>query len=319
MRSNENRERIEGYLYALDDGNGKDALTKRQSGPNSKKPGTDYYSGTILVAVDEEGLNIVPVHFTYVTPTYASGSENKNYKVLESIYDANETWTSVGKDDAMKVRIDASLDLNEFIGQDGTLASSKRNEGSFINIVSTLSPKAERSRFSVDMIITSVVHVDENEEKDLPEYAAVKGCVFDFRNAILPVEFKVRNPQGIKYFEGLDASDSNPIYTKVWGKINCETTTYEQKTESAFGEPIVTTRSRRTREWEITGAREEPYEFGEEGFITVEELTAAMQDRAVHVADIKKRAEDYAASKVAPAPSAAPVAKTSSTNRTFNF
>ena len=39
MRSNENKERIEGYLYGLDDGNGRDALTKRQSGANSKNPG----------------------------------------------------------------------------------------------------------------------------------------------------------------------------------------------------------------------------------------------------------------------------------------
>ena len=53
MRSNENKERIEGYLYGLDDGNGRDALAKRQSGANSKNPGTDYIAGTILVAVDE--------------------------------------------------------------------------------------------------------------------------------------------------------------------------------------------------------------------------------------------------------------------------
>lgn len=299
MRSNENKERIEGYLYGLDDGNGRDALTKRQSGANSKNPGTEYIAGTILVAVDEEGFNIVPVHFTYVTKVYgSSGKENRNYGVLEQILANEKTWTSVGKENALKVRIDASLGVNEFYGQDGNLVVVKRNEGSFINIVNgPLAPENERNRFTCDMVITGVNHVDADEEKNVTEHAVVRGCVFDFRNAILPVEFIVRHPGGIKHFESLDASSSNPIYTKVWGKISCSSVTYEEVTESAFGEPMVTTKTRRTREWEISGVAENPFEFGEEGVLTVEELTKAMQDREVHVADIKRRADEYAASK----------------------
>lgn len=308
MRSNENKERIEGYLYGLDDGNGRDALAKRQSGANSKNPGTDYIAGTILVAVDEEGLNIIPVHFTYVTKTYSSGKENRTYGVLEQILGSGKTWTSVGKENALKVRIDASLALNEFYAQDGSLVAAKRNEGSFVNIVNgPMSPVSEHNRFTTDMVITNVTHVDADEEKNVTEHAVVRGCVFDFRNAILPVEFLIRNAQGMKYFEGLDANDSNPVYTKVWGKINCSSVTYEEKTESAFGEPIVNTRTRRTREWEITGAAEEPFNFGDEGVLTVEELTKAMQDRQVHLADVKKRADDYAASKATPAATAVPV------------
>ena len=308
MRSNENKERIEGYLYGLDDGNGRDALAKRQSGANSKNPGTDYIAGTMLVAVDEEGLNIIPVHFTYVTKTYSSGKENRTYGVLEQILGSGKTWTSVGKENALKVRIDASLALNEFYAQDGSLVAAKRNEGSFVNIVNgPMSPVSEHNRFTTDMVITNVTHVDADEEKNVTEYAVVRGCVFDFRNAILPVEFLIRNAQGMKYFEGLDANDSNPIYTKVWGKISCSSVTYEEKTESAFGEPIVNTRTRRTREWEITGAAEEPFNFGDEGVLTVEELTKAMQDRQVHLADVKKRADDYAASKATPAATTTPI------------
>ena len=170
-----------------------------------------------------------------------------------------------------------------------------------------MSPASEHNRFTTDMVITNVTHVDADEEKNVTEHAVVRGCVFDFRNAILPVEFLIRNAQGMKYFEGLDANDSNPVYTKVWGKINCSSVTYEEKTESAFGEPIVNTRTRRTREWEITGAAEEPFNFGDEGVLTVEELTKAMQDRQVHLADVKKRADDYAASKATPAAAATPV------------
>lgn len=302
MRSNENKEKIEGYLYGLDDGNGRDALTKRESGANSKNPGTEYIAGTILVAADEAGFNIIPVHFTYVTKNYSNGKENRTYKVLEQILENGKTWLSDGKENATKVRIDASLALNEFYGQDGNLVITKRNEGSFVNIVNDqMSPENEHNRFFMDMLITGVEHKDADEEKNTPEYAVVRGCVFDFKNAILPVEFVIKNSQGMKYFEGLDANSSNPVYTKVWGRINCSSVTYEERTESAFGEPIVTTRSRRTREWEITGAAENAFEFGEEDVLTVEELTKAMQDRQVHLADIKKRADDYAASKATPA------------------
>ena len=214
----------------------------------------------------------------------------------------------MGKENALKVRIDASLALNEFYAQDGSLVAAKRNEGSFVNIINgPMSPASEHNRFTTDMVITNVTHVDADEEKNVTEHAVVRGCVFDFRNAILPVEFLIRNAQGMKYFEGLDANDSNPVYTKVWGKINCSSVTYEEKTESAFGEPIVNTRTRRTREWEITGAAEEPFNFGDEGVLTVEELTKAMQDRQVHLADVKKRADDYAASKATPAAAATPV------------
>ena len=317
MRPNENKERIEGYLYALDDGNGRDALALRQSGANSKNPGTNYIAGTILVAVDDEGLNIVPVHFTYVTEAFANGKANRTYGILEQIINNGKVWTAVGKDQATKVRIDASISLNEFYGQDGNLVSTKRNEGSFVSFVNgQLSISTERNRFTTDMIITKVDVIEEDEEKNIPTYANVHGCIFDFRNAILPVEFVVKSKDGIKYFENLDASSSNPVYTKVWGEINCSSVTYEEKTESAFGEPIVNTRTRRTREWEITGAAEEAFEFGEEGVITVAELTKAMQDREVHVAEIKKRADEYAASKVAPA---APIGKATVSKGTFSF
>ena len=174
-------------------------------------------------------------------------------------------------------------------------------------IKSLIKDENEHNRFTMDMVITDVTHVDADEEKNIAEHAVIRGCVFDFRNAILPVEFLVKNTQGIKYFENLDASSSNPIYTKVWGRINCSSVNYEERTESAFGEAVVNTRTRRTREWEITGAAEEPFNFGDEGVLTVEELTKAMQDRQVHLADIKKRADDYAASKATPAAAAAPV------------
>jgi len=42
-----------------------------------------YINGTIDIATNDELTNIVTVHFTYVTPTYAkSGSANATFTAL---------------------------------------------------------------------------------------------------------------------------------------------------------------------------------------------------------------------------------------------
>ena len=63
------------------------------------------------------------------------------------------------------------------------------------------------------MLITNVRHIEADEERSLPEKAIVKGAIFDFRKSLLPVEFTAVNPGAISYFEGLDASNSNPVFT----------------------------------------------------------------------------------------------------------
>ena len=53
-----NATHIEGVLY-------QHSLERKESGPNSAKPGTVYISGNIEIATDNALINIVPVHFTY--------------------------------------------------------------------------------------------------------------------------------------------------------------------------------------------------------------------------------------------------------------
>ena len=76
MKNMINRSHIEGLIYEHD-------LQMRESGPNSKNPGTQFISGTIDIATDDAVTNIVTVHFTYVTPKYAkSGSDNATFATL---------------------------------------------------------------------------------------------------------------------------------------------------------------------------------------------------------------------------------------------
>ena len=303
MRKAINTERIEGRVY-------QHSLTvKTVANQTSANYGKEFIAGDIEVAVDEAGLNVIPVHFTYVTPTTNSGSENRTFTALKRILDGGKTWITDGKDEALKVRIDTAIALNDFYTQDDQLVSVKKNEGGFVTIISDLGPENERNTFTADMLITGVSRVEANPEKNIDnDYVVVKGAIFNFRNDLLPTEFFVKNEDGMKHFEDLGATGAEPVYTKVWGRINCATIVNEVKEESAFGDAAVKTYERKTREWVITGTAKVPYEFGDEKVLTADEVTKAIQNREVMLAETKKRSEEYRANKGSEA--AAPVAAT---------
>lgn len=313
MKFKENREKIEGRVYQFD------LSIKTVQNESSKNYGTEFISGNLEVAVDEDILNVIPIHFTYVVEQTKNGKKNATYTALKKIIEEGKTIIADGKDEATKVRIDTALGLNEFYTQDDQLVSVKTNEGGFVTIINELGPVEERNTFATDIIITNVSRVEADEEKNIKEdYAIVKGAIFDFRGALLPIDFVVRNPQGLNYFEDLGASGSNPIYTKVWGKINCETITRVVEEESAFGEAAVRTYERKTKEWVITGSSRVPYEFGDEEVLTSEELTKLMQDRELMLADLKKRNDEYKAQKASQT-TAAPKTQNVAKQGTFNF
>lgn len=318
MKYKQNSERIEGRIYQHD------LAIKTVQNQSSQNFGKEFIAGTLEVAVDDAGLNVIPVHFTYVTEVTSKGQTNRTFTVLKKIIDEGKTIVTDGMDEATKVRIDTALALNDFYTNDDSLVSVKTNEGGFVTIVNELSGENERNTFSADMVITGVTRIEADEEKNIKEdYVTVKGAIFNFRGDLLPLEFIVKNAGGMKYFEDLGASNSEPVYTKVWGRINCETKTTIVEEESAFGEAAVKKYERKTKEWVITGTAKVPYEFGDEEILTGEELTKAMQAREVMLADIKKRSEEYKAQKAAgntnSAPKAQTGAKPAAKAGTFNF
>ena len=292
MRKNENVMNIEGKIYQFD-------LTEKVTGENSKQPGTHYITGTIDVAIDSSLENIIQTHYTYVTPVYNSGKPNNTYTALKQIIDSGKTVMVDGYDAATVVKLNPSYALNDFYPQGQEVpVSNPRNEGGFVTIVpeATLHPEGDpgRNKFSLDVIISGVNEVIPD---DGDAYAEIKGVAFDFRNAVLPITLIARNDAAIKYFQNLEASNENPIYTKVWGKIINIFTKIEKTTESAFGEATVDVVTRRHREFLITGANPTPYEFDTDTTITAKELEKALQDREVYLADVKKRSDEYRASQ----------------------
>ena len=304
---------IEGLLY-------EHKLELRESGPKSKNPGTQFIMGTVDIATDDKLTNVVSVHYTYVTEKTSKGATNATFTTLKNIIDGKfGSVMADGADKAVKLRIDSALALNEFYtDRDGaeTLVSAKRNEGGFIHLADSLNEDENaRSTFKCDMLITGVKEVEANEELELPAKVIVKGAVFDFKNSLLPVEFSAVNPGAMNYFLSLDASNSNPTFTCVWGRQVSETVVRKIVEESAFGEDSVREVKNTRKDFVITGASKEPYAFGDEGFLTNAEVVEAVAARETYLATIKQRNEEFKAAKNAAAatPGVAP------SNSGFNF
>ena len=311
MMKVKNETHIEGILY-------EHALEAKVTGPNSKAPGTNFISGTISIATDDAMTNIVPVHFTYVTEKTSKGGVNATYSLLQNIIDGVVgTYMQDGADKAAKLRVDSAIGLNEFYtDRNGKeeLVSVKTNEGGFVHTTNVLAEKeTDRNTFKCDMVITQVTHIDADDERKTPEKAIIKGVVFNFRNEILPVEFTSTNAGAMAYFEDLGATASNPVFTKVWGRQVSEVIKREIREESAFGEDSVREVQSTRKDFVITGAAKEPYEWDSEDTILASELTTAIANRETYLATMKQRRDEYKASKGQVTPAAV------SSKTEFNF
>ena len=295
-----NTEKIEGYVYST----GKDfnQLGERVTGENSKNPGTKYIAGDLDIVVDETGINVVTVHYSYVTEFYGSGKPNSTYKVLKEIIDNPErTWIKGGKENAFKVQCTGvSLGVNDFIGSDGSKVAVLRNENGFCSIVNEFDEQSQRNFFKMDMLVTKVTRVEADPEKNIEkDYATISGCVFGYGPKIIPATFIMKNEAGIKYFENLDVSNANPTFTNVWGEINCSTEKIVKREESAFGEAAVQVYDKKVKEYVITGGKPVPYDFGDEDVLTKEDVMQMSQERQVMLAEVEKRYNESKAKKAA--------------------
>lgn len=283
----------EGYLYEY-------KLEERHSDKND----TDFISGKVSLATNEECSNVVDFHFIYVTPKYSkSGKDNPNYKLLKTIIDSGETKTvmGAGKENALKLKIDGKINVNDFVSKDNPdeIISQVRNEVSFINVTPNFTPdNAKRSYFKTDMIITGAFRKDADEEKNVKEHLVISGAALnDYTKALIPVKYNVYNPDAIAYFESLEPSTSTPVFTKVWGTIANQEFVSKIETKSAFGADLVEERTTTRKEYVITGALSEIYEWDSEEGILASELRELMSNRELHLAEVKKNYEEYQKTK----------------------
>ena len=313
MKKTVNTTHIEGLLYEHD-------LQIRESGPNSKNPGTVFIMGNVSIATDDKQENIVQVHFSYVTATTSKGNANATFGVLKDIVEGKlGTVMDRGVEGAAKLRIDSAIGLNDFYTDrngEETLVSAKRNEGGFVHTVASFAEDEKtRNTFKCDMLITKTKRIEADEEKKTPERLEVSGYIFDFRNALLPVTFSALNPNAMDYFEGLDASSKNPTFTQVWGRQVSMVSVRQIVTESAFGDDEVREVTNTRRDFVITGAAKNPYDWDDEATLTAAEMNEKMAERETYLATVKQRNDEYKASRntASAVPTAAP------SNESYNF
>ena len=137
MKKMINSVHLEGKLYEHD------LAIKTVQNKESSNYGKEYIAGTLNLATDEDCLNIVKTHFTFVTEYTAKGSKNNTFTTLKSIIENGKTVVVNGKDEAMLLAIDTATALNDFYTPNRTtgkeeLVSAKRCEGGFV--------KASRAR-----------------------------------------------------------------------------------------------------------------------------------------------------------------------------
>lgn len=309
MQKMTNREVIEGRIYQHD------LVLKTVANATSPNFGKPFIQGTLEIATDEDALNVVKIHYTYVAEKTKNGGNNKTFTDLKKVIDENKTWINVGKDAAQLISVTPSIALNDFYINDNgeeRAVAEKRNEGGFVNFITSLNEDVhQRTKFTTDMVITAVRHIDANPERHIDaDYCELHGAIFNFRNDLLPVTFVIRDTNGMAYFENEEITPSTPLFTQVWGEIVNTSKVEKQEVASAFGNAAVRETRRTVKEYLVTGARKIPYDFGDENVLTAQDLVKAQQDRETHLAEVKKKQDEYKAQKAAQA--AAPVTSTPS-------
>lgn len=289
MKKMKNDVYLEGRLYRAN-------LEKRIAGPQSKNPGTEYISGDIDIAIDDGCTNIIKVYYSYVVPKYKNGNSNATYEVLNKILDGQyKSVMDSSMPQATLLRVNTALALNDFYDKNDSLVSVLRNEGGFLHVLDTFKnvELPQRCKFEVDILLTKVVRLEENEEKGLPERMELHGYIFNFRNDILPVKLTVKNPGGMDYFESLDVTSKNPVFTKVWGTEINQVTRTEKVIETAFGDDEITYEEKVEKIFLVTKAVSEPYEMDSEDTLQIIEVKNALSNREVMLAEKLKNKKDY--------------------------
>ena len=257
------------------------------------KKGVEYIGGSINVATDVDAVNVVPVNFMYVVPTFKNGKPNTTYSFLEQIINENNTYEMNGAS-ATKIRIDGDVECNDFVTREGDMASPKRVRGSFAHPETGDIATVGCAKFKTDMLIEGYQEVEvENGDN----YGRIRGYVFNFKNDFIPVEYTIRTAGGMSYFEKADISISEPMLTKVWGNIVCTTIENRTETENAFGAPTVNITTRTLRAWDIEGASVDPMEFGDESTMTAEDVAEGKNNRELHLVEVRANHDEYQRSK----------------------
>lgn len=294
MRTMSNSVTINGRLYSHK------LKLSTVSNPSSANFGKEFIMGSVFIAIDEEGANVIEVEYTYVTEVTGTGKINYTFSLLKEIIDDEPCWDIKGKDNAIIVTATPSIIVKDFYDvREDKMVSRIVCDGGFLSKNTSLLLDEKRNTFKVDMLLTKVTMIEPNGESVLEPYLKLKGAIFNFRKQIFPVDnFVVKNSKGFNTFLSQNISSQNPVLMTILGRIDNMVVKKEKIEGTDFdGSNIVTYTEHRIKEWRVTGTGKETLQYGMEGILTENEVIKAMQDRDLLLAGVKQKRLDYEASK----------------------
>lgn len=279
----ENKVSIRGWVWDY-------KLDERKTSSTANTPDMDFLSGWTDIATDEDGLNIVRVSWGFLGTrrTYKNGKNNDTYDCLAQLM-GGASWKNDGKESAPRVRIDGSIETNDWVTREGELVSPKQVTGQFCHMLTATEQTTPCAKFSADMLAQNAV-MRESQTGD--EYMELKGFVFGWGDNIFPVTFSVPGEAGQKFFEDCDITPSEPYFGKVWGEIHSSVQHIEREVDDSqvgFGAVDVTESTRTLRTWDVEGAN---INLGlSTETIEQSDLERMVAHREERLADVKARAE----------------------------
>lgn len=292
LQAAENKVKIEGVLSEIDLNYG----SFQKNGSPMKSIG-----GTIKIRVDQTLPNgevqelEVPVHM-FASELTNKGTANPAFESIERVKNEYVSIAASSLEGADRVRITgASINMNEYYGQNGNLVSFPRINASFISKIKRDDCKPEAT-FSVVFQVGSMGYKTDADGVENKDYYEIKGALPQYGGKVDVVPFIATTPSVIN---GVSGAWSVGDTVKANGRLNFTSKTVETVTEVDFGEPKVETHTISVSELVITGGSATPLD-GEFAFNS-DEIAAGLKDRQARLAESKENAKKKGTSGSAPA------------------
>lgn len=238
-----------------------------------------------------EVSSLIPVSF-YTKPVTNAGKPNPAYKGIKTIIDDAVALHDVDGDYSKATRIrlrNGTLGENMFFSQDDRFVTFARVRGNFFDRVrdGDFNPKAQ---FKVKMIIAEIKPEEITQEGDTFETGRliVVGQIVQYNGKIDEIKFLVENQKHIDFItKNWNVDDT--VNAQGLIKFVSKEVEVSSGEEDGFGEPMITTETRRVREFIITNGSSGAVEGYEE-----KEIFDARKERKVRIAEIKEEQAEKA-------------------------
>lgn len=240
----------------------------------------------IEVPLSVDGAEVkshIPVSF-YSKPVTKAGKENVAYKGIKTILDSAVALSESTDGKASFIRLrNGNLGENMFFAQDDRFVSFARIRGNFFDRVkeTDFNPKAV---FKVKMIVANMYpeEITQGDETFETGRLVVIGHIVQYNGAIDEVKFFVDNQKHVDIISK-NWSEGDTVNAQGIIKFITKEVEVASEEEDGFGDPMVTSETRRIREFVITGGSMTPVEGYDE-----DDIYEARKERKARIAQQKE-------------------------------